>query len=101
MLILYLSYFLFLLGSSLEDPKVNMAKLCAIVGETPSYIRTLTFRCFISKICCLHILHYHTAIVNALFSIFSGFYTFAVVGHGELSLVGGVCIIYLGNKQES
>ena len=43
MLILHFSYYLFLLGSSLEDPKVNMAKLCAIVGEAPSNIRTLEF----------------------------------------------------------
>ena len=39
-------------ASSLDDPEVNVAKTCAIV-----------------------------AIVNALFSIFGGFYTFAVVGN--------------------
>jgi len=39
-------------ASSLDDPQVNIAKTCAIV-----------------------------AIVNALFSIFGGFYTFAVVGN--------------------
>lgn len=39
-------------AATLEDPKVNIAKLCAIV-----------------------------AVTNAAFSIFSGFFTFAVVGH--------------------